>query len=86
MASRQINSLKQISKFLTRDSRKSIYRSFIAANFNYSPIFWIFFGKKNTYKLEKLQERALRLAFCDQNSSYDEVFKRGNFLSQSLSH
>ena len=70
-----------ISKFLTQDSRKSIYRSFIAANFNYCPISWVFWGKKNTSKLEKLQERALRLVFCDQNSSYDDLLKRGNFLS-----
>ena len=80
-ASRQINALKRISKFLTQDSRKSIYRSFIAANFNYCPISWMFCGKKNTSKLEKLQERALRLVFCDQNSSYDDLLKRGNFLS-----
>ena len=80
-ASRQINALKRISKFLTQDSRKSIYRSFIAANFNYCPISWMFCGKKNTSKLEKLQERALRLVFCDQISSYDDLLKRGNFLS-----
>ena len=80
-AARQINTLKQISKFLTQYSRKSIYRSFIAANFNYCPISWIFFGKKIASKLEKLQERALRFVFCDQNSSYDDLFKRGNVLS-----
>ena len=43
-------------------------------------------GEKNTSKLEKFQERALRLVFCDQNSSYGELLKRGNFLCQSLSH
>ena len=80
-ASRQINEPKGISKFLTQDSRKSIYRSFIAANFNYCPISWIFCGKKNTSKLEKLQERALRLVFCDQTATYDDLLKRGNFLS-----
>ena len=41
----------------------------------------LFCGKKNTSKLEKLQERTLRLVFCDQNSSYDDLLKRGNFLS-----
>ena len=78
----QINALKWISKFLNQDNCKSIYRSFIATNFYYCPISWIFCGKKNnTSKLEKLQERALRLEFCDQNSSYDDLLKRGNFLS-----
>ena len=45
-ASRQINVLKRISKFLTQDSRKSKYRSFIAAKFNYCPISWMSCGKK----------------------------------------
>ena len=80
-ASRQINAMKRVSKFLTQDSRKSIYRSFIAANFNYCPISWIFCGKKNTTKLEKLQERALRLVFCDKTATHDDLLKRGNFLS-----
>ena len=81
-ASRQVNALKRISKFLTQDSRKLIYRSFIAANFNYCPISWMFCGNKNTSMLEKLQERAHRLVFCfDQNLSYDDLLKRGDFLS-----
>ena len=79
-ASRQINALKRVSKFSTQDSRKSIYRSFIAANFNYRPISWIFCGKKNTTKLEKLQERALRLQ-PPKTATYDDLLKRGNFLS-----
>ena len=45
-AYRRINALKRISKFVTQNSRKSIYRSFIAANFNYCPISYIFSGKK----------------------------------------
>ena len=79
-ASRKINVLKRISKILTQDSRKSICRLFIAADFS-CPISWIFCGKKNMSKLEELQERGLRLVFCDQNSSYDDLLKRGNFLS-----
>ena len=80
-ASRQINALKRVSKFLTQDSRKSIYRSFIAASFNYCPISWIFCRKKNTTKLEKLQECALRLVSCDKTATYDDLLKRGSFLS-----
>ena len=38
-------------------------------------------AKKNSCKLEKLQERALRFVFSDTESSYEELLKRGNFLS-----
>ena len=53
-ASRQIDALRRISKFLTQDSRKSIYRSFIAANFNYCPISWMFCGKKKYIEVREV--------------------------------
>ena len=59
-ASKQINILKRLSKFLDEGSRMSVYKTFISANFNYCPVTWIFCGRKNTIKLEKLQERAFR--------------------------
>ena len=43
----------------------------------------MFCGRKNVTKLEKLQERALRFVFKDNNSSHADLLKRGNFLSLS---
>ena len=43
----------------------------------------MFFGRKNVLKLEKLQERAPRFVFKDNNSSYVDLLQRGNFLSLS---
>ena len=79
-ASRQINALKRLSKFLDESSRVLIYKSFVLSTFSYSPITWIFCGKRNSLKLEKLQERALRFVFSDFTSTYEELLKRGNFL------
>ena len=82
-ASRQINALKRLSKYLNERSRVLIYKSFISSNFNYCPVTWMFCGRKNVTKLEKLQERALPFVFKDNNSSYADLLKRGNFLSLS---
>ena len=43
----------------------------------------MFCGRKNSNKIEKLQERALRFVFNDPNSTYNDLLKRGNFLSLS---
>lgn len=83
-ASSQINALKRISKHLNKHSRMLIYKSFIYSNFNYCPLTWLFCGKKNTVKLEKLQERALRFVFNDHQSSYEALLSRGNFLSLAM--
>ena len=54
---------KQIGKYLNTDCRIAIYKSFISSNFSYCPVSWMFCGKRNSDKLEKLQERALRFVF-----------------------
>ena len=45
-ASRQINALKRLAKFLNERSRVLIYKSFISSNFNYFPLTWMFCGRK----------------------------------------
>ena len=54
-ASRQINALKRISKFLNEECRMHVYKSFVFANFNHCPVVWMFCGKTNLGKLERLQ-------------------------------
>jgi hypothetical protein len=46
---------------LTKLGRVTIYFSFIMSNFNYCPIVWHFCGETNTRKIEKIQERVLRI-------------------------
>ena len=80
------NSLKfdlHISNMCVKASRPQMHWNEyqIAANFNICPISWIFCDKKNTSKLETLQERALHLVFCDKNSTNNDILKRDNFLS-----
>ena len=83
-ASRQINSFKRFSKYLKIDRRLSVYKSFIQSNFSYSPVAWLFCGRKNSNKLEKLQERALRIVFNDFSSSYEFLCERANTLPLSF--
>ena len=83
-ASRQINALKRISKFLNIQGRLAIYKSFIFSNFIYCPVVWIFCGRKNSDKLEKLQERAIRFVFNDYSTSYDSLLKLANLLPLSI--
>ena len=75
-AARQLNALARISRFLKPSSRKVIYQSFVASNFNYCPLVWHFCGKTNSQKVEKIQERALKIIYRDYESSYDELLNK----------
>ena len=74
---------EKIGKYLNTDCRISMYKSFILSNFSYCPVSWMFCGKHNSDKLEKLQERALRFVFSDYTSPISDLLKHGNFLSLS---
>ena len=72
-AARQLNALARVSRNLDLKSRRTIYNSFIMSNFNYCPLVWHFCGKMNNQKLEKIQERALRILYDDYKSSYEHL-------------
>jgi hypothetical protein len=61
----QLNVLKRIGRYLNKLGRLTIYYSFILSNFNYCPVTWHFGSEKNTKKMEKIQERALRFIYND---------------------
>ena len=53
--------------------KKIIMNSFILCHFNYCSLIWMLFGKGSQDKLEKINERALRLAYSDYSSSYKDL-------------
>ena len=75
-AARQLNALARISKFLNVNARKLVFRSFIMSNFTYCPLVWHFCGKTNNSKIEKIQERALRIVYNDYESDYQALIDK----------
>ena len=74
-AARQLNAFARISKYLNLNSRRAIHHRFIASNISYCPLVWHFCGKANNAKLEKIQERSLRILCIDYTSSYEELLR-----------
>ena len=74
-AARQLNTFARILKYLNPNSRRTIHHSFIASNFSYCPLVWHFCGKTNNAKLEKIQERSLRIMCTDYTSSYEDQLR-----------
>ena len=83
-ASRQLNCLKRLGKFLTRLGRLTVYHSFILSNFNYCPLTWHFCSEANTKKMERIQERALRFIYDDHNTSYEDLLMKSKLPSLKL--
>ena len=83
-ASRQINTLKRISKYLNINVKLTIYQSFIISNFTYCPVVYNQCLTKDVKKLEKLNARALSFVYDDFTSTYQELLHQNNKASLHL--
>ena len=69
-AASQLNVLKRLSRSMGHTERKLIMQAFILSNFNYCALIWHFCSESKNAKIEKIQERALRLVLDDHVSDY----------------
>ena len=51
-------------------------RAFIENEFNYYPLTWMFQNRTLNNKINKLHERALRLTYEDENSTFSELLEK----------
>ena len=72
----QLNALRRQSKLLNTRAKLTVFNAFIKANLNYCPLVWINRNKTDLNKLEKIQERAVRLIYNDKTSSYNELLRK----------
>ena len=80
-ASAQISALQRLTGLVDYPSRKAIYTSFIASNFNYCPLVWFFTSRDSINKIDKIQERALRFVLKDHISCYKDFLLKSGFDS-----
>ena len=52
--------------------------AFITSQFSYAPVVWMFHSRKQNHHINRIHERALRVAYKDYNSSFDELFEKDN--------
>ena len=81
-ASQKLHALSRISIF--KDSKKMklmIQNTFVLSHFNYCPLIWMFNGRNIDKKINKIQERALRITYKDNTSQFKELLEKDNSVS-----
>ena len=77
----KLYALARISKYLSKDKVKIIMRTFIHSQFNYCPLVWMFHSRTLNNKINKLHERALRLVYKNEDSTFDELLELDNSVT-----
>ena len=77
----KLHALARISKYLNQDKLKIIMKTFIQSQFNCSPLTWMLHSRILNNKINKLQERALRLVYKNENLSFQDLLELDNSVT-----
>ena len=72
-ASQKLHALSRVRNFMTLKQGKIILKTFILSHFGYCPLVWMFHSRTLNCRINKLHERALRITYKDDKSSFEEL-------------
>ena len=79
-ANSKLSALSRLTKFMILQRKRTLYKAFVESQFKYCPLTWILHSLKTNYKINRLQDRPLRLIYNDHISSFEELLsKDGTF-------
>jgi hypothetical protein len=80
-ASNKLYALARISNYLSDQKRKILMKSFIISQFNYCPIIWMHCQRKYNNLINRIHERALRIAYNDYHSDFKTLLENDNSVT-----
>ena len=74
--SQKLHALARVSPYMNIIKRRTLMNAFITSQFGYCPLVWMFHSRKLNNRINKIHERALRIVYNDDLSSFDELLNR----------
>ena len=77
-ASQKLHALARVAQYIDSPKLRILLKAFIESHFNYCPLVWMFHNRTMNNRINRIQERALKIAYKDTNLTYDELLKIDN--------
>ena len=79
-ASQKLHALARVSTFMNLEQRRKIMNAFIASQFGYCPVVWMFHSRMLNNRINKIHERALSIVYKDLSSTFEQLLQKdGSF-------
>ena len=75
-AGQKLHALARISNFMSINQKRVIMNAFIYSQFSYCPLIWMCHSRSSNRRINKLHERALRLVYNDNLSSFETLLEK----------
>ena len=79
--SQKINALTRIVNYINPAQRRLVMKAFIISQFGYCPLVWMFHSRRINNRINRLHERALRLAHNAYDASFQDTVTLHNICS-----
>ena len=79
--SQKFNALARIAPYTNIQKRRTIMKSFVTSQFSYCPLIWMSHSRRLNNKINSMHERALRITYQDNVSTFQELLNKGNSVS-----
>ena len=80
-AHRKLTILRRMFRFLTFEKKRILIKTFFDSQFKYCPLICMFYGRQIDKRINKLQERSLRMIYEDNLSSFEELLEKDKSLT-----
>ena len=80
-ASQKLNAFARIAPYMNTQKRRAIMKSFVTSQFSYCPLIWMFHSRRLNNKINSIHERALRITYQDNASTFEELLNKDNSVS-----
>ena len=75
-AGRKLSALSRISNYMSFEKKRILLKAFVESQFGYCLLTWMFHTRKANAKINHIHERALRIVYKDNNSSFEELLRK----------
>ena len=80
-AGQKLHALSRMSNFMNVSQKKLIMNAFITSHFSYCPLVWMCHNRSLNSKINKIHERALRIVFNDNRSTFAELLEKAGSVT-----
>ena len=80
-ASQKLHVLARIVNYIDLPKRRVLIKAFITYQFSYCPLIWMFHSRTLNNRINNIHERALRLTYKDNKSSFKELLEKDHSVT-----
>ena len=83
-ANKKLSALSRVSKYMVINKRPILMKSYILLQFNYCPVVWMCHSRSLNNKINRIQERALRIVYKNYKSGFKELLQKDKSITIHL--